>query len=119
MTRLRLGVALALAALGVSCSTGAESFPDTGAVGAALRDAGVACSALEVQDASGVARERAICDSDDASLTLFVFEDAGDRDRWASVAAQLGDVALGPNWAVVGPRDAVARVVEGLGGEAR
>ena len=109
-------VAALVAAVAVACSPGAQSYGDVDELIAALREKAVGCTRVQPTTAELV-DEGATCESTGGRLSLFVFESEAARDRWAGVAGQVADLALGPNWAVLGPPAAIDRIVEGLGAE--
>lgn len=115
---MRFLVALSCALFVAGCSPGAENYADAGAVAAALRAEGIPCDIAESGGSGDLVDDRGECGSGTAGYTIFVFDREEELDRWLRVGAGLGDVVVGPNWAIDPGGDADA-VAEALGGEIR
>jgi hypothetical protein len=105
---------VALSVLVAGCGGGPEEFATVADVAAALEDEGIACASVERSPSGDLVVEQGTCDGHD----LYVFDDESDRDRWLAVGAGLGDVVVGPNWAIV-TDGAAQEVADALGGEVR
>ena len=104
-------VAVALA----GCGGGAEEYPSVGDIAVALGDEGIDCD-IEESSPGELVADYGIC----GDLDLFVFDDEGDRDRWLEVGADLGEVVVGPNWAILPDNDDDAEdIADALGGDIR
>ena len=112
--RAMLLACVAAAALFAGCSGGAGEYGTVADVAAALEDAGIACRSVESSPAAELVAEQGTCGGHD----LYVFDDEGARDRWLEVGAGLGDVVVGPNWAIV-PGDGAGAIADALGGDVR
>jgi len=116
--------ALATAAISlvvlVGCSQQAEEYDRAADVVNALRDGGMPCTDLTSEGDAKLVTERASCSLSDTPVGIYMFEDTDDRDAWLQVGTGLGDVVVGPNWALDVADDDLAREVgDMLGGEVR
>jgi hypothetical protein len=105
---------VAASVLMAGCAGGPEEFAAAADVAAALEDNGIDCP-FEGSAASGeLVAEQGTC----GGHALYVFDGASDRDRWLAVGAGLGDVVVGPNWAIV-PDGPARDIADALDGEVR
>lgn len=105
---------LAAAALFAGCAGGAGEYESVADVAAALEDEGIACPSVESSPAAELVAEQGTCGGHD----IYVFDDESARDRWLEVGAGLGDVVVGPNWAIV-PGERAGSIADALGGDVR
>lgn len=97
------------------CGGGAEEYPSVGDIAVALGDEGIDCD-IDSSSPGRLVADYGTC----GELDLFVFADEGDRDRWLKVGADLGEVVVGPNWAILPDSDDDARkIADALGGDIR
>jgi hypothetical protein len=104
-----------------ACSQEAETYASPTEVVAALQEADLECSDLEMADPStdtepvdGAEREsliaeQGVCSMAGEPVTVMTFDNEGDREDWAAVGAQLAPVAEGPNWAVTSDSEEVVK----------
>jgi hypothetical protein len=105
---------VAVSVLAAGCDRGPEEFATVADIAAALEDEGIDCPSVESEPSGDLVAEQGTCGGHD----LYVFDDEKDRDRWLSVGAGLGNVVVGPNWAIV-PGDAARDIADALGGDVR
>ena len=105
--------AILMALLLGGCSSTAASYDSAAQIGTELRDAGIECSDFDASSGAELVRDQGSCSGND----IYVFADEETRDRWLSVGAGLGEVVVGPNWAVV--TDDPKPVADALGGDLR
>lgn len=97
------------------CGGGADEYPSVDDIAVALGDEGIECD-IDSSSPGELVADYGTC----GELDLFVFADEGDRDRWLKVGADLGDVVIGPNWAILPDSDGDAQeIADALGGEIR
>jgi hypothetical protein len=104
-----------------ACSQEAEIYASPTEVVAALQEADLECSDLEMADPStdtepvdGAEREsliaeQGVCSMAGEPVTVITFDNERDREDWAAVGAQLAPVAEGPNWAVTSDSEEVVK----------
>lgn len=105
---------VAVSVLAAGCSGGPDEFASVADVAAALEEEGIDCPSVKPSSSGELVAEQGTCDGHD----LYVFDDEADLDRWLRVGAGLGDVVVGPNWAIV-TDGAAQEVADALGGEVR
>jgi hypothetical protein len=107
--KLMFVILVASSVLAAGCSEGPPSFSSA----EELADA-IGCTELETGEAERV-QETGTCDFEGERLTMFVFEDAEQRDRWLTFGKRLSkDLITGPDWAVDPPDGKAAEVREAL-----
>jgi hypothetical protein len=109
----RIVLVLSIAALAAACSPGPSSFDSLDELAAAIDGAGIPCEGVRASGDAQLVSSAGTCIG--SGLRLYLFDDPADLDRWAVVAAGLGPMGIGPNWAVTGDYDAVERVNDDLG----
>ena len=110
MKALLVVVAIVFAA----CSGAADEYANAAALAAALDEGGVRCEMTPSETSASLVADEGTCDG----YEIYVFDDEQKRDRWLSVGASLGEVVVGPNWAIVS-NDGAQDVAEVLDGEIR
>ena len=108
-----VAVAMVLAA----CGGDAERYDGVRAVAAALGDADMGCSDVRVGDEAKLVTETGSCSVEGDRIDIFIFQTAGDRDKWTAVGARVKPSILGPNWAISGAETTVRAIADQLGGE--
>jgi hypothetical protein len=110
-----VSMCVTMAVVLTGCSGGAEEYPSVGDIAVALGDEGIECD-IDSSSPGELVADYGTC----GELDLFVFDSEDDRDRWLKVGADLGDVVVGPNWAILPDDDGDAReIAEALGGDVR
>lgn len=100
---------LAMAVLAAGCSEDAPVFKSA----AEIADE-IGCRGLELTEGERV-KESGICELDGERVSLFVFQDAKQRDDWLSFGEQFSkDLITGPTWAVDPPEGKASEVQEAL-----
>ena len=107
-------LSLAIVVFFTGCAGGAQEYSSVDALAAALGDEGIRCGSVEETTAGDLVADQGSCDGHD----LFVFDGEQDRDRWLEVGAALGEVVVGPNWAIV-PNGSAQDIADALGGDVR
>ncbi len=113
---LKAAVAVVAVVLMGACANDAAPYETADDLAAALARANVECAAPQAGLPATLVRSQASCVSGASRLGLYVFDSAQERDNWLRVGAQLGPVAVGPNWAVNGDDDIVERAAAALHG---
>ena len=109
MTRMTMWLTGVLAAAMLAGCGEAATYSAADELAAALTAGEVSCARLQDEPTGSLVRSQATCTSQRGALALYVFEGAPERDNWLRVGAQLGAVAVGPNWVVTGePADTEA-----------
>lgn len=108
-------IGLVLSLTLVACSPDAKSYENVAGLANAVSDAGVDCRRLEASPKAELVKEGGRCA--DSGVALFLFEGSDDLDDWKKVATRLGPVVIGPNWAITGDHEDLARIADRLGGD--
>jgi len=104
----------------VACSGQAETYSTTAELTGALQDEGVSCADLTQDSAAELVTERASCSVSGTDVDIYLFDDETDRERWLEIGAGLGEVVLGPNWAIATTDEDLSReIADALGGTIR
>lgn len=107
--RAKLAGALFAASMLVSCADDAPVFDTAGQMADRL-----GCTNLETSEAERV-KEAAVCELDGERVSLFIFEDAKQRDQWLQFGDRFSkDLITGPTWAVDPPEGKASEVQEAL-----
>lgn len=115
---MRITFTLICALFFAACSTGPDGYSDVDAVVSALREGGIECDEVETAQPAEIVGEQATCRTEGGEYAIFVFTSEEKRDRWLTVGAGLGEIVVGPNWAI-DPGDDAAAVAAVLGGDIR
>ena len=108
MRSIVIGLLVAASML-VACGEDAPVFDSAGQMADAIE-----CTGLELTEAERV-KEAGVCELDGERVSLFVFEDAAQRDEWLQFGEQFSkDLITGPTWAVDPPEGKASEVQEAL-----
>jgi hypothetical protein len=110
-------VPVAFALLLGACSSEAERYDGVRDVAAALAGDDLGCSHLRMGGDAKLVAELGSCSVEGESISIFVFETPGDRDKWRTVGARVQPSILGPNWAISGTETTIRAIADELGGE--
>src|SRR3990170_191395 len=115
---MKIVITLTCALLFAACSSGPDGYGDVDEVVSALREGGIECNEVQTGRPAEVVSEQATCRADGGEYSIFVFANEEKRDRWLTVGAGLGEIVVGPNWAI-DPGDDAQAVADALGGDIR
>ena len=108
---------VAFALLLGACSSEAERYDGVRDMATALTGADLGCSHLRMGGDAKLVAETGSCSVEGESISIFVFETPGDRDKWRTIGARVQPSILGPNWAISGTETTVRAIADELGGE--
>jgi hypothetical protein len=96
----------------VACGKSAVSYPNAGAVAAALRSGHVTCDSLLDLGRARLVADVGSCSSGADKIEIYVFDSSSKLDDWKKVGTRLLPTVIGPNWAVSAP-DRIAKEAAG------
>ncbi|MCA1703824.1 MAG: hypothetical protein LC808_11400 [Actinobacteria bacterium] len=120
MKRAKVAIAIAGVALLLAGCSGTPSYSSVDELAQAMEEGGVACTEVDPLPKTDLVAERATCELESSTATLFRFDSDADRDEWLSVATKLGPFVEGADWAVTAPDESAAkRIADATGGDLR